>query len=721
MPPRFLIPFILACAVTFAQPYPFQNPALPIEQRVANILTLMTLDEKIACLGTRPDVPRLGIKGSTAIEGLHGAALGGPAHWGGNLSFIPTTQFPQAVGLGETWDPEAVEKAARVEAVEARYTFQTQSRAPGTPFSGIVVRAPNADLARDPRWGRTEESYGEDPFLAGTLAVAFTKGLQGNHPRYWQTAALLKHFLANENENDRTSSSSNFDMRLFHEYYAVPFRMAIEKGGAQAFMTAYNKVNGVPMMVSPILRDIVRKSWGFDGIICTDGGALRSLIQDHHYSTDLAEGAAAGVRAGINQFLDRYRDVVQTAVNSGLLTEKEIDDSLRGVFRVMIRLGLLDPPSSVPYTSIQPRENVPAPWDTAEHKQIAREVAEKSIILLKNADNLLPLDRHALRSIAVLGPRADEVDLDWYSGRPPYRITPLAGIKTAAGPGIAVNYVAYDADPADAADAAGKADVAIVFVGNHPTCNGGWDRCFDPSEGKEGIDRKVINLNPDQERLVRSVAGASKRTVVVLVASFPYAIPWMKERVPAILHLAHNSQEEGTAIAEALFGDINPGGRLVATWPASLGQLPPLMDYNIRDGHTYMYFKGEPVFPFGFGLSYTTFRYDNLRANLALKGDIKVQVDVTNTGRRAGDEVVQLYVKHIGSKVPRPSQELKAFRRVTLQPGETKTVDLPVAGDDLRYWNDPAGAWVLEKDQVEIRVGPSSADTPLKTTLAIGG
>ncbi len=554
------------------------------------------------------------------------------------------------------------------------------------------------------------------------MATAFVEGLQGNDPRYWETAALLKHFLANENEDTRTSSSSDFDMRLFHEYYSVPFRMAIEKGGAQAFMTAYNSVNGVPMMVSPILREIVLKNWGFAGIICTDGGALGLLVNDHHYATGLDEGAAAGIHAGINQFLDRWSRPVQDALNKGLVTEKELDDNLRGVFRVMIRLGLLDPPDNVRYASIQQRGNTPAPWDTTAHKQIAREAAEKSIVLLKNSDGLLPLDRGAIHSIAVLGPRADEVDLDWYSGRPPYRVTPLEGIVAAAGSKIAVHHVAYDADPADAMAAAQKADVAIVFVGNHPTCNGGWGRCYDPTEGKEGIDRKSIDLNADQEALLRAIHAVNPRTVMVLVSSFPYAISWDKEHIPAILHMAHNGQEEGTAIAEALFGDINPAGRLVATWPKSLTQLPPLQDYNIRDGHTYLYFKGDPVFPFGYGLSYTTFKYDNLRAGAAeLRpgAELTLQVDVTNTGHRAGDEVVQAYVKHVGSKQPRPLEELKAFRRVTLAAGETKTVELPIAADSLRYWNEGTGAWALENDQVEIRVGPSSADTPLKTTVTV--
>src|SRR5579859_5146472 len=283
------IEFFIASAEAQEYKYTFQNPNLPIEARVNNILTLMTVDEKIAALGTDPSVPRLGIVGSSHIEGLHGVALGGPGGWGGRgLQPLPTTQFPQSVGLGETWDPELIRQAAAVEAYEARYTFNTDTQAftnwRGEKHRrvGIVVRAPNADLARDPRWGRSEESFGEDPFLTGTLASAFVHGLQGNDPKYWRAAALLKHFMANSNEDGRDSSSSNFDERLMREYYSAPFRMAIVDGGARAFMAAYNAWNGIPMAVNPILSSMTDAEWGQNGIICTDGGALTQLVTKHH-------------------------------------------------------------------------------------------------------------------------------------------------------------------------------------------------------------------------------------------------------------------------------------------------------------------------------------------------------------------------------------------------------------------------------------------------------
>ncbi|HZL28379.1 MAG TPA: glycoside hydrolase family 3 N-terminal domain-containing protein, partial [Acidobacteriaceae bacterium] len=308
------------------------------EKRIDELLARMTLDEKIHALSTDPSVPRLGIAGSNHVEGLHGLALGGPGHWEGrNQAVVPTTQFPQARGLGQTWDPALLQEAAAQEAYEARFAFGKYHR------GGLVVRAPNADLSRDPRWGRSEESYGEDPFLVGTLAAAFSRGLQGNDPRVWMTASLLKHFLANSNEDGRGGSSSNFDERLFHEYYAVPFRMAVETGHASSMMTAYNAWNGVPMAANPVVRDVAMKQWGLDGIVCTDAGALTNMVKLHHAYKTLPEAAAAAIHAGINQFLDDYRQPVRDALAQKLITEQDIDRNLRGVYRVMLRLGLLDP------------------------------------------------------------------------------------------------------------------------------------------------------------------------------------------------------------------------------------------------------------------------------------------------------------------------------------------------------------------------------------------
>ena len=694
--------------------YPFQNPELHAEERITNLLSLMTLEEKIECLGTDPSVPRLGVKGAGHMEGIHGLTAGGPAKWGGEVT-VPTTTFPQGYGLGETWDVDVIRQAAAVEGYEARYLFQTAKY--GKTRSGLVIRSPNADLGRDPRWGRTEECYGEDPFLNGTLTAAFVRGLQGDHPKYWQAASLLKHFLANSNENGRDHTSSDFDERLFREYYSVPFRMGIVEGGARAFMASYNAVNGTPMHVNPVLKDVAVGEWGEDGIICTDGGGMKLLVTGHKRFPDFAHASAAVIKAGIGQFLDDYREPVRAALKSNLLAEGDIDKVLRNTFRVMIRLGLLDPPALVPYANIKDTGD---PWLTEKHKSLARLVTQKSIVLLKNEKNQLPLDRRALKSIAVIGPRADEVLLDWYSGTPPYTVTPLQGIRDKVGPGVEVKYAA-DNREGEAARAARSSDVAIVVVGNHPTCAAGWEQCPTASDGKEAVDRRSITL--EQEELIKQVFEANPRTIVVLRASFPYAVNWTQGNVPAIVHLTNNSQEEGSALADVLFGDYNPAGRLVQTWPRSIEQLPPMLDYDIRRGRTYMYFKGEPLYPFGHGLSYTTFAYSNLRASayITTDGATGVLVDVKNTGRRAGEEVVQMYVSHLGSSVERPLKELKGFARVALKPGESKAVWLKLKAEQLAYWDASQRRFTVEPGRVQVSVGSSSADLKLSKVVYVVG
>jgi beta-glucosidase len=713
---------LVACAgsVLAQQVAPYQNPQAPVEERITDLLSRMTLEEKIDALSTNPTVPRLGVVGTGHVEGLHGLALGGPGHWEGhgNETVIPTTTFPQSRGLGQTWDPALIEELAGVEGYETRYAYGKYHR------GGMVVRAPNADLSRDPRWGRSEESYGEDPFLVGTLAVAFSRGLQGNDAHYWLTASLLKHFLANSNENLRGSSSSDFDTRLFHEYYSVPFRMAIEQGHANAFMTAYNSWNNVPMIENPVLRNVVMKDWGEDGIICTDGGALGMLVTQHHAYKTLAEAAAATIHAGINQYLDTYKQPVRDALDQKLITEADLDRNLRGVFRVMIRLGMLDPNSMVPYARIgfddRPADgkHTGDPWNWAEHKALARKATEESIVLLKN-EGLLPIDARRVKSIAVIGPLADKVALDWYSGTPPYTVTPLAGIRARAGAGVAVSY-ASGADLAEAAALAKKADVAVVIIGNHPTCDAGWDKCPVPSDGKEAVDRRSLTL--DQEEIAKAVLAANPKTIVVLQASFPFTTSWSEEHVPAILEMAHNSEEQGNGLANVLFGDYNPAGRLTQTWVRSMEDLPPMMDYNIRHGRTYMYAAQKPLYAFGYGLSYTSFRYAKLKVNgseLDRSGMTNVTVEVTNTGAREGDEVVQLYVTHEGSKVERAHEELKGFERVHLKAGETKVVTIPLHKEALAYWDESAGKFVVEADSVDVRVGGASDNLPLHETVKI--
>ena len=715
---RLMICGVLLIAVAGAihaqGPYPFQDSKLPAEQRISDLIGRMTLGEKIDALSTNPSVPRLGVTGTGHVEGLHGLALGGPGGWEGrDLTVIPTTQFPQARGLGQTWDPELLRLLAGQEAQETAYAFGKYHR------GGRVVRAPNADLSRDPRWGRSEESYGEDPFLVGTMATAFTQGLQGSDTRYWITSSLLKHFLANSNEDLRDSSSSDFDERLFREYYSVPFRMAIQQGHADAMMTSYNAWNGTPMEVNPVLRSVVMKQWGFDGILCTDGGALTNLVKKHKAYPDMAHAAAASIHAGINQFLDDYRQPVRDAVAQGLVTEDEISEDIRGPFRVMLRLGMLDAPASTPYDTIGER-TLPGsdPWWSPQARALARRATDESIVLLKNSAGLLPLQHPA--SIAVIGPLANRVALDWYSGTPPFIVTPLEGIRARAGNGL-VSY-SDGGDLTAAAQTAKAADVAVVIVGNHPTCDAGWFKCVLPSEGKEAIDRKSLTL--EQESLVKAVIAANPHTVVVLQTSFPYTTVWTEANAQAIVQMTHNSEEQGNGLADVLFGDYNPAGRLTQTWVSDIAQLPPMMDYDVRHGRTYLYLQTKPLYPFGYGLSYTSFRYGHLQLStpkISAGDDLAATFDVTNAGARDGDEVVQLYVAHIGSHVARPQEELKSFLRVHLRAGETRAVTLHVAANDLAYWDVPAQRWTLENDRVELRVGASSADIRLRQSIAVDG
>ena len=698
------------------QQYPFQNPNLEVEKRIDNLLSLMTLDEKIVALSTNPSIPRLGVVGTGHVEGLHGLALGGPAGWGGKgKEPITTTTFPQAYGLGETWDVDLIQKVAEVEGYEARYAFQKYHR------GGLVIRAPNADLARDPRWGRTEESYGEDAFFNGTMTVAFVKGLQGNNPKYWQSASLMKHFLANSNEDGRTYTSSDFDERLWREYYSVPFRMGVVEGGSRAYMASYNKVNGIPSMVHPMLKDITQNEWGQNGIICTDGGAFRLLLSDHKYYADKYLGAAATVKAGINQFLDDYKESVNGAIAKGYLNEKDIDEVIRGNFRVMIKLGMLDAPDKNPYAKIGTEKDTIDPWKSEAHKKIALEATLKSIVLLKNdpEKQVLPLQKERLKTIAVIGVRADEVLLDWYSGTPPYVVTPLQGIKNKLGDKVEILYAKNNAD-GKAAAIAKKADAVIVIVGNHPVCNAGWANCPVPSEGKESVDRQSLTL--EQEDLIKIAYQANPKTIVTLISSFPYAINWTQEHIPAIVHLTQNSQELGNALADVLFGDYNPAGRLTQTWVKDITDLPDLLDYNIRNGRTYMYFKGKPLYAFGHGLSYTSFAYNSIKTNKeTLEKDkaLAVTVSITNTGKRDGEEVVQLYVKSIDSAIQQPIKSLKAFQRVALKAGETKIVTLTLKAKNLEYWNTNNLQFELEKGAIEIQVGSASDKILLTKAITV--
>ena len=689
----------------------FNDPAINEEQRLDDLIARMTLDEKVDALGNNTQVPRLGIQASGSVEGLHGIVLGGPTY--GDRANTPTTGFPQAYGLGETWDTDLLHRVATYISTENRYLFQNAKYRK----SGLIMWTPNVDLGRDPRWGRTEECYGEDAFLTSRLAVAFIKGIQGDHPKYWRNASLMKHFLSNSNEYGRTFSSSNYSDKLFREYYAYPFYKGVTEGESQALMTAYNAYNGTPCIMHPVLRNIVMKEWGLNGTLLTDGGAFRLLLSDHkRFDNDRAAAAAACIKAGITKFLDEYKDAVYEALHRKLISVEDIEKAIRGNLRTSLKLGLLDHAEDNPYAAIGVTDTI-APWSKPETKVLVREATLKSVVLLKNKDHLLPLDRHKIKKIAVIGQRATEVLQDWYAGKPFYTVNVLDAIREEAGNDIEVRYVKTNRMDS-ARTVAAWADVAIVCVGNHPTCDAGWEQAPVISEGKEAVDRQSLQL--DQEDLLLQVAQTNPNTIGVLISSFPYAINRANQTVPALLHLTQCSQELGHAVSDVIFGHYNPAGRLIQTWVKNITDLPHMMDYDITHGRTYMYFKEKPLYPFGYGLSYTRFNYSGTTLNdrVIERGDtLRVCFNLKNSGDMDGDEVVQLYVSARKHTDKDPIKQLKAFQRISLRKGETKKVELTVPYTELQVWDEKQSRFILPDKEMTLEIGASSSDIRLRTTF----
>ena len=689
----------------------FNDPAVNEEQRLDDLIARMTLDEKVDALGNNTQVPRLGIQASGSVEGLHGVVLGGPTY--GDRANTPTTGFPQAYGLGETWDTDLLHRVATYISTENRYLFQNAKYRK----SGLIMWTPNVDLGRDPRWGRTEECYGEDAFLTSRLAVAFIKGIQGDHPKYWRNASLMKHFLSNSNEYGRTFSSSNYSDKLFREYYAYPFYKGVTEGGSQALMTAYNAYNGTPCIMHPVLRNIVMKEWGLNGTLLTDGGAFRLLLSDHkRFDNDRAAAAAACIKAGITKFLDEYKDAVYEALHRKLISVEDIEKAIRGNLRISLKLGLLDHAEDNPYAAIGVTDTI-APWSKPETKALVREATLKSVVLLKNQDHLLPLDRHKIKKIAVIGQRATEVLQDWYAGKPFYTVNVLDAIREEAGNDIEVRYVKTNRMDS-ARTVAAWADVAIVCVGNHPTCNAGWEQAPVISEGKEAVDRQSLQL--DQEDLLLQVAQTNPNTIGVLISSFPYAINRANQTVPALLHLTQCSQELGHAVSDVIFGHYNPAGRLTQTWVKNITDLPHMMDYDITHGRTYMYFKEKPLYPFGYGLSYTRFNYSGTTLNdrVIERGDtLRICFNLKNSGDMDGDEVVQLYVSARKHTDKDPIKQLKAFQRISLRKGETKKVELTVPYTELQVWDEKQNRFIIPDKEMTLEIGASSSDIRLRTTF----
>ena len=722
--------FVTAALMAQTYEYPFQNPGLPDDERIDNLLSLMTLEEKIATF-SGAGVPRLGVPNPGSSEAIHGLVRGGstdlesfvrnsqldkvkPAQQRMRPTLVNSTAFPQGYGLGETWDKEILKMVGEVMSVEARYHSWKTGR------NCLVLWAPNADLARDPRWGRTEEAFGEDPYLVAKLAVEEIKGMQGDDPKYWRTATVMKHFLANSNEDGRTYTSSDFDEALFRDYYSYGFWKGVVDGGSRSLMTAYNKYNGIPCSTNDFIHEILIGEWGMDGQILNDGSALSLLVSDHKWAADKKEAVAMTVEAGISRILDRFADEMMAAVKEGLLSEETVDRNTRFNLRTILRLGLMDSSDANPYKDMGFTDV--APWETDDHKAKALLAAQKSVVLLKNEGNLLPLDKNKVKKIAVFGNRAESVLKDWYGALPSYTVTALQGIRNAVeGTDVEVRYQQWDSD-GEAQKLAQWADVAIVCVGNHPMTSPDWknEKIQAPwgegnvaGDGREAVDRRSLEL--ETEDLIKVVWKANPNTVVALISSFPYAIDWTQDNVPAVLHMAQSGQELGTALADVIFGDYNPAGRTTQTWVRDILELPNMLDYDIRNGRTYMYYEGEPLYPFGHGLSYTTFGYSGLKVRRSGEA-VKVSFDLRNTGSRDGEEVVQVYVTSPGDDA---AKRLRGFERIAVPSGKTVKVEIDIPVDDLKLWDTGAHAFSLPEGKHVFRIGASSADIRLETTLKL--
>ena len=709
--------------------YPFQNPTLSEDERLDNAVSLMTVDEKIATI-VGQGVPRLGIENPGAAEAIHGIVKGGSnelpnmgnaGQFGGNWpGFVPpkyrnSTAFPQAYGVGETWDREMAWIVGDVMSREARFYSKDN------PRKSLILWAPNADLARDPRWGRTEESFGEDPYLVGELVAAEVKGIQGDDPTYWRAAALMKHFLANSNEDNRYKTDSRFDEALFRDYYSYGFWKGA-KAGSMSVMTAYNAYNGVPCIANSFIKEILIDEWGMKGTIVDDAGALRFMYMPemHGYAADVNDAVTKALEAGLSRFIDSNFQQVKDAYDAGILREEVIDACTKANLRTMLRLGLMD--AACPYDTEDFGSDEDIPWERQEFKDKARLVTQKSVVLLKNEGNLLPIDKNKVKKIAVFGNRADQVLKDWYGALPTYKVTALDGIKAKVeGTDVEVKYQPWDSD-GSAQELAKWADVCIVCVGNHPATSPDWGQMSIQApwaygtvagDGREALDRRSLQL--ETEDLIKVVWQANHNTVVTLISSFPFAINWTAENVPAIVHMTQCSQETGNALADVLFGDYNPAGRLTQTWVKDILDLPNLLDYDIRHGRTYMYAKAKPIFPFGFGLSYTTFKYSHMKVKK--DGDnYVVKFDLKNTGSRDGEEVVQLYAKF---KNDDASKRLRGFERVAVKAGETVPVEILVPADDLKLWDSEKHAFAFRNSRAKLMVGASSEDIRLKKNVKL--
>ncbi len=738
----------------------YKNSKLPVDARVADLLKRMTVEEKVAqltCLwGQRPEMgptdfaknrgdlspekamqvmkhgigqiarqrerkgPKEGAAFANSVQKwlIENTRLGIPAMFHDEILHghmaQGSTSFPQPISLASSWDPDLITRVFTVAALETRARGSHQ------------VLGPNLDLAREPRWGRTEETYGEDPYLTSRLGVAAIKAIQGKGPTVdgEHVVATAKHFTAHGQPEAGTNvGPASFSERLLREVFLPSFEAAVKEAGVLSVMPSYNEIDGVPSSINKwLLDDILRKEWGFQGYTTADYYALTQLQEIHQVVNDKSEAARLALAAGVDVETpdpDVYLSLVQL-VKDKKVAEATLDRSVARVLKMKFLLGLFENPYVDETRVVQVTNN-------AAHQALAADAARRSIVLLKNQNNLLPLNRSSIKSLAVIGPNAERVHLGGYSDNPGRGVSVLQGIKDKVGSQIKITFAegckitkeggdwwadtSTLSDPAEdqklidqAVEVAKSSDVALLVVGSNEDTNK-EARANNPLG-----DRDSLDLVGRQDDLVKAVMATGKPVVVMLINSGPLSINYIAENVPAILEGFYLGQETGTAVADVLFGDYNPGGKLAVSFPRSVGQLPIYYNQKPSARRGYLYTSKDPLFPFGFGLSYTTFTYSapTLSASqIKTDGSTKVSVTVTNTGKVAGDEIVQLYIRDLVSSVTRPIKELKDFRRISLKPGESKTVEFTITPEKLMFY-DINMKRVVEPGQFDIMVGESS-------------
>lgn len=690
-----------------AEPTPtYLDPSSPREERVRDLIARLTLEEKISLMpnNTR-GIPRLGIPAYDYwSEALHGVARNGKA-----------TVFPQAIGLGATWDPELIHRVATAISDEGRAKYHATLKRRGAiaQNAGLHYWSPNVNLNRSGGfWGRGQETYGEDPHLTGELGVAFVKGLQGDDPRYLKSAACAKHYAVHSGpEALRHTFDVHPSKRDLYDTYLPAFKKLVQEGKVEAVMGAYNAVYGVPCNASDLLlQQILRDEWGFEGHVVSDCGAITDIYKNHKYVEEPAEAVAVAIKAGCDLSCDHlYYDYIGEAIEKGLLTEADVDRALTRTLDSRFKLGMFDPDELVPYAQI-PMSVV----DSPEHRRLAYEAAVKSVVLLKNKNNVLPIDPDT-SSVCVVGPNATSINalLGNYYGFNGHMVTVLEGVTEAIPVGMGMQYhpgmnlTDLGATPENwSIYMAAGAGLTIACLGISPLMEGEEGEAL---LAEKGGDRTSIELPQAQIEYLRKLNTLGAKVVLVLFGGSPVALGEAEELVEAIIQVWYPGEEGGHAIADILFGNASPSGKLPMTFPKSTSQLPPLADYDMKD-RTYRYATWEPLYPFGFGLGYTTFAYADLKlAQDTLKaGDsLSLSVKLTNTGSREGEEVVQVYLSDLEASTVVPFHKLVAFQRVALEAGESREVTFTLGAETMHFFDDE-GQSVLEPGQFRLVVGGCS-------------